>query len=170
MFLPNTGLWLFIHSFSQAISIAPLQSSSPWLLREALPTQHGHCVGVSRRSAIDNCEWKTSPRFLRGGQSGIRTHDPSDERRRIYQWATTPFLWLCLISADTWGTCRCLNLFSNRRLSTDLTSTDSGEIGCRIPNSVEILRKFTVVGNDWRLRSAYNTIEYLKRSLSIDLI
>lgn len=28
---------------------------------------------------------------------------------------------------------------------TNLTSTDSGEIGCRIPNNVEILRKFTVV-------------------------
>jgi len=34
---------------------------------EALPTQHECCVGVSRRSATDNCERKTCPRSLRGG-------------------------------------------------------------------------------------------------------
>jgi len=34
---------------------------------EALPIQHGHCVGVSSQSATGNCEWRTCPRSLRGG-------------------------------------------------------------------------------------------------------
>jgi|SRR6218665_2325767 len=38
----------FIHSFIQAISIAHLQVNYH---SEALPTQQGYCVGVSRRSA-----------------------------------------------------------------------------------------------------------------------
>jgi len=42
-----------IYSFSQAISIASLQVH---YYSEALPTQHGYCVGVSRRSATSNCE------------------------------------------------------------------------------------------------------------------
>ena len=52
------------YSFIQAISIAPLQVHYH---SEALPTQHGHCVGVSRRSATGNCKWRTCQRFLRGG-------------------------------------------------------------------------------------------------------
>jgi len=51
------------YSFIQAISIARLQVH---YYSEALPTQHGYCVGVSRRSATDNCEWRTCPRSLRG--------------------------------------------------------------------------------------------------------
>jgi len=43
----------FIHSFIQAISIAPLQVH---YYSEALPTQHGYCAGDSRRSATGNCE------------------------------------------------------------------------------------------------------------------
>ena len=43
----------FIHSFIHDISIAPLQVHH---YPEALPTQHGYCVGVSRRSATGNCE------------------------------------------------------------------------------------------------------------------
>src|SRR6218665_2442177 len=39
--------------FIQDISIAPLQVH---YYSEALPTQHGYCVGVSRRSATGNCE------------------------------------------------------------------------------------------------------------------
>ena len=42
--------------FIQAISIALLQVH---YYSEALPTQHGYCVGVSRRSATGNCEWRT---------------------------------------------------------------------------------------------------------------
>jgi len=42
-----------IHSFIQAISIAPLQVH---YYSEALPTKHGYCVAVSRRSATGNCE------------------------------------------------------------------------------------------------------------------
>jgi len=34
---------------------------------EALSTQHGYCVGSSRRSATGNCERRTCPRSLRGG-------------------------------------------------------------------------------------------------------
>jgi len=54
----------FIHSFIHAISIAPLQVH---YYSEALPTQHGYCVGVSPRSATGICEWSTCPRSLRGG-------------------------------------------------------------------------------------------------------
>ena len=62
-------------------------SSSPLLLRCAPDT--ARILWVSRRSATTgNCERTTCPRSLRGSQSGIRTHDPSDERRWIYQWAT----------------------------------------------------------------------------------
>jgi len=43
--------YYFIHSFIQAISIAPLHYYS-----EALPTQHGYCAGVSHRSATCNCK------------------------------------------------------------------------------------------------------------------
>jgi len=50
-----------IHSFIQAISIAPLQVH---YYSEALPTQHGYCAEISRRSATGNCEWRTCPRSL----------------------------------------------------------------------------------------------------------
>jgi len=53
-----------LHSFIQAISTAPRQVH---YYSEALPTQHGYCVGVSCRSAKGNCEWRTCPRSLRGG-------------------------------------------------------------------------------------------------------
>src|SRR6218665_3798489 len=54
----------FIHSFIQTISIAHLQVP---FYSEALPTQHGYCARVSRRSATGNCELRTCPRSLRGG-------------------------------------------------------------------------------------------------------
>jgi len=44
---------VFIHSFIQTISIAPLQDH---FYSEALLTQHEYCAGVSRRSATCNCE------------------------------------------------------------------------------------------------------------------
>jgi len=50
-----------IHSFIQTISIAPPQVH---YYSEALSTQHGHCAGISRRSAKGNCEWRTCPRSL----------------------------------------------------------------------------------------------------------
>jgi len=53
-----------VHSFIQAIYIAPLQVR---YYSEALPTVHGYCAGVSRRSATGNCELRTYPRSLRGG-------------------------------------------------------------------------------------------------------
>ena len=76
---------LWNRSFIQTISTVPLQVH---YYSEALPTQHGYCARVSRRSATGNCELRTCPRSLRGGYSGSRTHDPSDERRRLYQCAT----------------------------------------------------------------------------------
>ena len=45
-----------VHSFIQAISIAPLQVH---YYTEALRTQCGYCVRISRRSATGNCEWRT---------------------------------------------------------------------------------------------------------------
>src|SRR6218665_542100 len=48
----SNGLNLYmdlIHSFIQTISVAPLQVH---FYSEALPTQHGYCVGVSRRSGL----------------------------------------------------------------------------------------------------------------------
>jgi len=47
---------VFIHSFIQAISIAPLQVH---YYSGTLPTQHGYCVRVSGWGAKGNCEWKT---------------------------------------------------------------------------------------------------------------
>src|SRR6218665_3656605 len=44
----NAVINLFIHSFIHSISIAPLKVH---FYSEALPTQHGYCAGVSRRSA-----------------------------------------------------------------------------------------------------------------------
>jgi len=44
---------LLNHSFIQAICIAPLQVD---FYSESLPTPHGYCVGVPRRSATGNCE------------------------------------------------------------------------------------------------------------------
>jgi len=43
----------FIHSFIQAISIAPLRVRN---YPEAFSTHHGYCAGVSSRSATGNCE------------------------------------------------------------------------------------------------------------------
>ena len=51
-----------IRSFIKAISIAPLQVHYN---SEALTTQRGYCVEVSRRSATGNCEWRTCPGSLR---------------------------------------------------------------------------------------------------------
>jgi len=42
------------------------------------------------KSTTENSEWRTCQMFLRGGKSGIRPHDPSANRRRLYQCATTP--------------------------------------------------------------------------------
>ena len=50
---PSSCLQDMIQSCIQATSIAPLQAR---YYLEALPTQLGYCVGVSRRSATGNCE------------------------------------------------------------------------------------------------------------------
>src|SRR6218665_1790088 len=51
----------FIHPFIQAISIAPLKVL---YCSEALPTQHGYCLGISRLSATGNFVIKL-PRALK---------------------------------------------------------------------------------------------------------
>ena len=51
-------------SFIHSISIPPLQVH---YYSEELPTQHGICVGVARRSATGNFELRTCPRSLRDG-------------------------------------------------------------------------------------------------------
>jgi len=48
----------FIHSFIQAISIAPLQVL---YYSEALLTQHGYCARISRRSFTGNCGLAQGP-------------------------------------------------------------------------------------------------------------
>jgi len=72
----------FIRSFIQAISIAPLQVI---YCSEALPSQHGYCVRVSRRMPQ-----ATASEGLVPGPYGIQTHNPSDKRRWICQWPTRP--------------------------------------------------------------------------------
>ena len=75
-------------------------SSSPLYYSEALPTQQGCCVGVSSRSATDNCEWRTCTRSLRCGQGR-----PSPQR----QWCIS----LCLrFSLYFWKIFRVLVTFS----------------------------------------------------------
>src|SRR6218665_3491760 len=96
------------HSFIQSISTAPLQVH---YYSEALPTQHGHCAGISRRSATgNNCELRTCPQSVRFNYSGSPTHDPSDKRRHLYQCVTLApqsqflevymFIWFLLICYD----------------------------------------------------------------------
>jgi len=93
---------LYIHSFIQFIFIAPIQVH---YYSEALPTEHGYCARISRRSATGNCEWRTIPGSLRGGYSGSRNRDSSDERRRLDQCAThaphyISFLLCCGFSVE----------------------------------------------------------------------
>jgi len=57
-----------LHSFIQAISIMPIQVHYH---SEALLTQHGYCVRVSRRSATSNCRWRTCSKYLCGGRAGF---------------------------------------------------------------------------------------------------
>ena len=57
-------IYSFIDSFIQAISIASFQLR---YYSEALPTQHGYCVRVSRRSATGNYELRTCPPKARMG-------------------------------------------------------------------------------------------------------
>src|SRR6218665_3860228 len=78
----HTCMYVCTHS---VISIAPLQV--PYH-SEMLPTNHGYCAGVSRQRATGNCELRTGPRSLGGGQSGIRTPDPPVEKLRLCQCAT----------------------------------------------------------------------------------
>src|SRR6218665_943349 len=73
-----------IHSFIHTISVAPLQVHYAYY-SESLPTQHGYCVGISLRSAKN---LPNVPTWRLERDCGSRTHDPSDERRRLYQCAT----------------------------------------------------------------------------------
>src|SRR6218665_2559933 len=55
---------LVSNSFIQSISIAPLQVRYS---SETLPTQHGYCAEISRRSTTDNCELRTCTKSQSGG-------------------------------------------------------------------------------------------------------
>ena len=57
--IANIVHFLKLTSFIQTISIAPLKVL---YYSEALPTQHGYCAGISRRSATGNCRLRTCPR------------------------------------------------------------------------------------------------------------
>ena len=75
---------------------------------EALSTIHVAIDTVSeftRRSATGNCTWRTCSRSLHGGESGIRTHDPSVERRRLYQCTTMSMLAPWVLSRHGTRTC-----------------------------------------------------------------
>src|SRR6218665_1836711 len=55
-------------------------------LSEALPTTAIDTVSeFTRRNATGNCMSRTCPSSLRGGYSGIRTHDPPVESHRLNQ-------------------------------------------------------------------------------------
>ena len=58
----------YIHSFIQAISIAPVQVRYYF---EALPTQHWYCARVLRRSATGNYELRTCPRSYVATKTGF---------------------------------------------------------------------------------------------------
>jgi len=89
---------VFIHSdhFYSASSIAPLQVR---YYSEALPTQHGYCAGVSRRSATGNCELRTCSRSLCASYGWIQTHDPPVKRLRLCECATTSHNWTYLLES-----------------------------------------------------------------------
>jgi len=70
--------------FIQAISIAPLQVL---YYSEALPTQPDTVPEFHAEAPLATVSEELA---LRGGWSGSRTRDPSDERRRLNQSALTP--------------------------------------------------------------------------------
>ena len=78
----SSSLGIEANSFSPDISIAPLQV---YYYSEELPTT----AYTLFWSFTPNREWRTCPRSLLGGKSGIRTRHPADARRRPYHWATT---------------------------------------------------------------------------------
>ena len=66
---------------------------------EALPTQHGYCVGVSRRNATGNGEWTTCPR-------SIRVAPQLDSNLRPF-WQKKPNLPMCHHAQQYFPVCRC---------------------------------------------------------------
>jgi len=67
----HRALWVrettFIHSFIHSGYFYSIASLQVHYHSEALPTQQGYCVGVSRRSATGICERRIRPRYLRRG-------------------------------------------------------------------------------------------------------
>src|SRR6218665_1944586 len=64
-------------------------TSSQLLLRRAPDYNVDTKSELTRRRATGNCEWRTCPRSLNGGQSSIRTCDPPDAIHLAYHYATT---------------------------------------------------------------------------------
>ena len=65
-------------------------SSSPLLLRCIANYSIDTVSELTQQSATGNCEWRTCPRSLHGGSSGIWTCNPPDARHQTYHWSTTP--------------------------------------------------------------------------------
>ena len=70
-----------ILAFIPDISIAPLQVH--------FYSDIDTVSKLTHRSATGNYEWRTCPRSLRGGKSGIWTCDLPDARLQTFHWATT---------------------------------------------------------------------------------
>ena len=83
MYMNLNSLYSFIHSghFDSA-------SSSPLLLRSAPDTARILCRSFTSKRSRNRELWSLA-QGIRGGQSGIRTHEPPVERLRLYQCATT---------------------------------------------------------------------------------
>ena len=64
----SISLAYIIHSFIQAISIAPLQVH---YYIEALLTKHGYCAGNSCLSATGNCEWRIAQGPFVAARAGV---------------------------------------------------------------------------------------------------
>ena len=86
----NHTSFLFRHWLQCIIFIHFYSTSHNMSLLEALPTSEIDTLSeFTRQRAMGNCKWRTCPSSLRGGCSGIRTHNPLVERHRFYQCATT---------------------------------------------------------------------------------
>ena len=56
---------------------------------------------LTRRRATSNYEWRTCPRSLHGGWSGIRTCNLPDTRHQTYHWTITPHILLLLYATES---------------------------------------------------------------------
>ena len=112
-----------IRSFISYISIGLF---SPLLFRSAPDYSIDIVSELTHWSATGNCEWRTCPKFLHGGWSGIRTCDPLDARHRAYHSATMPH---CKSRNSSWKILAFL-LGSGCRSRTSSLSMHDGWVVC----------------------------------------